>query len=226
MAELWANNSVATLANNITSTTTSIPLTSGFGSLFPSPSPPDYFWTNLVTTVDGVVTQREICKCTANSADILTVVRGQQGTIAVAFNVSGSTVEHGATALTFGNLAQLLGADFSGPISTPTISLTTQLTPLTTPIVKNSNYNAVNLQWILADTSAGAWTLGLPTTPGVGWMIVVSDLMGTFGTNNLTVANNSSNILGNNANMLMDVNNSTGWFYYTGSSRGWILIQP
>jgi hypothetical protein len=61
-------------------------------------------------------------------------------------------------------------------------------------MVKTSNYTTVNSDRILADTSAGSFTITLPSSPSAANYIEINDPEGTWGTNNLTIARNSSNI--------------------------------
>jgi hypothetical protein len=72
------------LATGIASTDTTIQVASGSGSLFPNPSNGDYFYITLVSVSLPTV---EIVQCTARSGDVLTVVRGQEGTSPQPFNI-------------------------------------------------------------------------------------------------------------------------------------------
>ncbi len=218
--ELFTNNALATLSSALSNSATTIVLTTGQGAYFPTPSSPQYFWVSLVNG-----TNIEICKCTNNSGDVLTVVRGQQGTTPQAFATNGTTVELRLTASSLTAFAQLTGDTFTGPVVAPSITLTNQLSPWTFPVTKNANYTANNLDFILADTSTTAWTLTLPASPAAGYMVLVSDLYSKFATNNLTISGNSNNIIGNSGNLIMDTNGASAWFYFTGTTQGWILIQ-
>jgi hypothetical protein len=91
-----ANNAFATLASGITSSATSITVASGQGARFPILGAGDYFYATLINTSN----QLEIVKCTARSADVLTVVRAQEGTTARAYDV-GDRIEIRITAATF-----------------------------------------------------------------------------------------------------------------------------
>lgn len=85
MAILYTNNASTTLASSILSGATSITVASGGGALFPNPTSPDYF----LVTLQGISgTPIEIVKCTARTGDVLTVVRGQEGTTPSAFSAS------------------------------------------------------------------------------------------------------------------------------------------
>lgn len=93
MTVLLKNNAQGFLATAISSSDSSILLTSGTGTSFPSPTTGQYFYATISTTAGT----NEIVKCTGRSSDTLTVVRGQEGTTAVAF-AAGSRVEVRVTA--------------------------------------------------------------------------------------------------------------------------------
>ncbi len=88
MAVLLANNVSTTLATAINTVATTVVVSTGTGSDFPTVSPGDYFYATLVTTT-GLI---EIVKCTARTGDSLTVTRAQDNTVATSFPV-GSLVE-------------------------------------------------------------------------------------------------------------------------------------
>jgi hypothetical protein len=87
---------------------------------------------------------------------------------------------------------------------------------------KTANYTAVSGDNILADTSAGSWTLTLPATPATGATVQVMDSIGTFGTYPLTVARNGSTIMSASEDMTSDVNGAATTFVYNGST--WRVI--
>jgi hypothetical protein len=80
----------------------------------------------------------------------------------------------------------------NGTSGTTGSSGTSGLMPVWT--VKTANYTAVNSDRILADTSAGSFTITLPSSPSAANYIEINDPEATWGTNNLTIARNSSNI--------------------------------
>lgn len=85
--QVFSNNASAALAASITDVSTSITLTAGQGARFTSPTGTQF---ELLTLSLGSTI--EIVKMTARSTDTLTVVRGQEGTTAVAW-ASASTIE-------------------------------------------------------------------------------------------------------------------------------------
>ena len=82
---------------------------------------------------------------------------------------------------------------------------------------KTSNYTSANNDAILADTSGGAWTLTLPSSPGVGDLVRVLD-GADWATNNLTVARNGSTVEGDAANLVMNIGGVSVDFVYDGST--------
>jgi hypothetical protein len=92
--QLFTNNAKSTLSVAVSSNTqASLTLQSGHGARFPTPQAPDYFH---VTLDDGV--NVEICKCIAISGDVLTVLRGYEGTTAQASFATGTKCELRLTA--------------------------------------------------------------------------------------------------------------------------------
>lgn len=105
MPALFKNNATATIAATINNSTTTIVLAAGLGSIFPIPSGSNYFYGTLFDSAGNY----EIVKVTARSTDTLTVVRGQDNTIPLAFN-AGSGFAMRPIAAIFENLVQLDGA--------------------------------------------------------------------------------------------------------------------
>lgn len=90
--------------------------------------------------------------------------------------------------------------------------------------VKTSNYTAANNEGVLTNTTGGAFTVTLPTSPAVGNVIVVVDSFSQWGTNNLTIDPTASiKIAGNTAGdtLACDINGATVTLVYTGASYGW-----
>lgn len=96
MALKFANNAESVLASSINSTQTSIILQSGQGARFPTLGIGDYFIATLVDAAGNL----EIVRVIARVADTLTVLRGQEGTIARSF-AAGSYIGNQATAAQF-----------------------------------------------------------------------------------------------------------------------------
>jgi hypothetical protein len=90
--------------------------------------------------------------------------------------------------------------------------------------VKTANYTAANNDGVLTDTTAGAFTVTLPTSPSVGNIVLVIDSLSQWGTNNLTIdPTGSIKIAGNTAGdtLVCDITGATVTLVYTGASYGW-----
>jgi hypothetical protein len=103
MTPLFANNANTTLAAGISSSTTTILLATGTGAEFPSPTIGLFFTLTLNDQLTGNV--YEICYCTARTGDSLTVMRGQEGTTAVAWLLG----DYAYNAWTAGTIADITG---------------------------------------------------------------------------------------------------------------------
>ena len=75
----FSNNATTTLASSILSTDTSITVAGSVGSLFPAAGGSNYFYATIVNSSNDI----EVVKVTSRSGDVMTVVRGQDGTTAL-----------------------------------------------------------------------------------------------------------------------------------------------
>jgi hypothetical protein len=71
---------------------------------------------------------------------------------------------------------------------------------------------------ILADTSAGAWTLTLPPTPTTGMEVQVIDARATWHTNALTIARNGATIADLAEDLICDLRAARVSLVYTGAT--------
>jgi hypothetical protein len=83
----FANNASTTLGSSASSGTTTMTVATGTGSDFPALSGSQYFMATLYAAGSTTGTPNEIVKVTARSGNTMTVVRGQEGTTAVAWAV-------------------------------------------------------------------------------------------------------------------------------------------
>ena len=89
--------------------------------------------------------------------------------------------------------------------------------------VKTTTYTAVAGQGIFANTSGGAWTLTLPSSPSAGNFVSVIDYAGTFDTNNLTIARNGKNIQGSAADLVVGTERAGLTLVFVDDTQGWLL---
>ncbi len=77
----FSNNATTTTTARISNTDTTITVATGTGALFPTLGAGEYF----KATLQDINNNFEIVKVTARTDDTMTVVRGQDGTLAVPF---------------------------------------------------------------------------------------------------------------------------------------------
>ena len=83
------------------------------------------------------------------------------------------------------------------------------------------NYTAVNNDQLIIDTSAAARQVTLPASPSVGNEVTFIDAKASYGSNNLTIARNGSNILGSASNLVVSVNGTAFTLVFLNATRGW-----
>ena len=89
--------------------------------------------------------------------------------------------------------------------------------------IKTTTYTAAAGEGIFANTSGGAWTLTLPSSPSIGDEVSVVDYAGTFDTNNLTIGRNSKNIQGSAADLTVATERAGFTLVFTDGTQGWLL---
>lgn len=82
---------------------------------------------------------------------------------------------------------------------------------------KTANYTAASGDKILADTTAGTFTVTLPASPVLGDNVIIADA-GSWQTTNLTVARNGSTIEGAAEDLVLDIPNIQVEFVYDGAT--------
>jgi hypothetical protein len=116
MTVKFTNNATGILASSITNAATTVTLTTGQGVLFPTLSSSDYCFVTLVDPSNNF----EIVKVTERIADVLTVVRAQDGTTSKAFP-AGSRCELRVTSAALNSVVSELTASIAekAPITSP-----------------------------------------------------------------------------------------------------------
>lgn len=133
------NFGLAPLASGISAVDTTLTLTTGYGALFPNPATDgeynlplwDDFYSNPTNDPD-----KEIIRVTAKSGDVLTIIRAQEGTTAVAHNTGGKTYKVGSSITKkmitdIGTLIQRKGGQYAtsgGSANAQTLSVNANIT--------------------------------------------------------------------------------------------------
>jgi len=105
---LFANQAQTTLALPVNNVQTTIIVASGTGSYFPAPSTGQAINLTLVNSTNSLIT--EVVQCTNITGDVLTVIRGQEGTVANQWNI-GDFVINFMTAGTAQSFTQTYGLE-------------------------------------------------------------------------------------------------------------------
>ena len=149
----------------------------------------------------------------------ITITDAANGNIALAPNGSGNVVLDG---LTFpnadGSADTFLKTNGSGTLSFAAVSGGTDWQS-----VKTSNYTASAGEGVFMNTTSGALTLTLPASPSIGDEVSFVDYAGTFDSNNLTIARNSSKIAGATADLTVSTERAANTLVFTDSTQGWLL---
>jgi len=90
-------------------------------------------------------------------------------------------------------------------------------------VARSAAFSTVASDRNLVDTTSAAITCTLPLTPTAGDVIEFLDSKGQFGTNNLTLSRNGSNINGLASDFLCDVAGKKYTATYIDSTYGWTI---
>ena len=86
-------------------------------------------------------------------------------------------------------------------------------------VTKSSNYTASAFDFIKADSSAGSFSISLPTSPSENDRVIVMDVSSSFSTNIVTIV---GNVMGDVNGIDLDIDNSTTEFIYINNT--WRVI--
>jgi hypothetical protein len=90
---------------------------------------------------------------------------------------------------------------------------------------KTTGFTSISGNGYFCDTTSSAFTATLPATPSAGDIVAFSDYTGTWGTNNLTVGRNGSNINAAATDLILNGNNTTATLIYVDATEGWRVID-
>jgi hypothetical protein len=110
--KVFSNNASSLLAASIDDNDTVVQVDSGAGALFPSPGAGQHFVAALVNASGDL----EIVNCTSRTGDLITVVRGQEGTAAQAWTNGVTRFELRLTAGVMDDLLQKTGDAMTGDL--------------------------------------------------------------------------------------------------------------
>ena len=91
--------------------------------------------------------------------------------------------------------------------------------------IKTANFTAASGEGYFCDTSSGAFTLTLPSSPSVGDIVARKDYGSSFGTNNLTIGRGGSNLNGTAADSVRENDNESLTMVYADATKGWLSVE-
>jgi len=94
-----------------------------------------------------------------------------------------------------------------------------------TTIQTSTPFTAVSGKGYFINTTSGAITMNLPSSPSAGDIVSFKDYARTFGSNALTVGRGGSNMDGTASDSTFDTNGETGTLIYMDATKGWSLIN-
>jgi hypothetical protein len=90
---------------------------------------------------------------------------------------------------------------------------------------KTASFTAVSGNGYFVNTTSGAVTMTLPSSPSAGDIVAVKDYAGTFATNNLTIARNGSNLEGSTNDKVVSTDFQNFTMVYVDGTQGWIATD-
>ena len=90
--------------------------------------------------------------------------------------------------------------------------------------IKTTGFTAVSGEGYFCNTTSGAFTVTLPSSPSAGDIVSVADYANTFDTDNLTLGRNSSNIEGAASDLVINNEGESITLVYADATKGWIVV--
>jgi hypothetical protein len=125
---------------------------------------------------------------------------------------------------TDGTANQALVTDGSGVLSFASVTGRTGTVDWCTT-AKTAPFTAVNGDGFFVNTTCGAVTVTLPSTPTAGDIVAFKDYAGQWNTNNVTLCNNGNKINGICATAKLSTQNQSVSLIYVDATKGWQDIQ-
>ena len=91
--------------------------------------------------------------------------------------------------------------------------------------IKTTTFTATSGEGYFCNTSGGAFTVNLPSSPSVGDIVAVKDYAGTFDTQNLTIGRGGSNMNGSAADSVRNTENESLTLVYADATKGWLAVE-
>ena len=129
-------------------------------------------------------------------------------------NENSNTITIGASGYT---IALASGASQSGFGRTGTVDWQTT--------IKTATFTAASGEGYFCNTSGGAFTVNLPSSPSVGDIVAIKDYASNFETANLTIGRGGSNMNGTATDFAAATNNLSLTLVYADATKGWLSVE-
>jgi len=91
--------------------------------------------------------------------------------------------------------------------------------------IKTATFTAASGEGYFCNTSGGAFTVNLPSSPSVGDIVAIKDYGSSFGTNNLTIGRGGSNMNGSASDSVRSTDNESLTLVYADATKGWLAVE-
>jgi len=91
--------------------------------------------------------------------------------------------------------------------------------------IKTAAYTAAKNELVRCNTTAGAFSVSMPSTPTDGDIVGVVDIYNTFTANKLTVLPNGGTIEGDATSLILDISGASVSFVYNQATTNWRLLE-
>ena len=91
--------------------------------------------------------------------------------------------------------------------------------------IKTATFTAASGEGYFCNTSGGAFTVNLPSSPSVGDIVAIKDYGSTFDSNNLTIGRGGSNMNGSAQDSVRSTANESLTLVYADATKGWLAVE-
>ena len=91
--------------------------------------------------------------------------------------------------------------------------------------IKTATFTAASGEGYFCNTSGGAFTVNLPSSPSVGDIVAIKDYGSSFDTENLTIGRGGSNMNGTATDSTRTVVNESLTMVYADATKGWLAVE-
>ena len=91
--------------------------------------------------------------------------------------------------------------------------------------IKTATFTAASGEGYFCNTSGGAFTVNLPSSPSVGDIVAIKDYGSSFATNALTIGRGGSNMNGSATDSVRGTDNESLTLVYADATKGWLSVE-